>query len=423
MKSAPNLRLPVSGISIALLACLASLLAFPAGAQEAASPSSRGSDQLRRAQQRLVEGDFEAALGLFESVETAAFSDADRYNHGIALYRSQRLEAAAEAFRSAASASDPSLAARARYNLGNTSYARALELIQSESAETLPAAISSLEQAIDHYRSALRVAPQDRDARVNIELASNLIEKLKQQQQEQQQQQQQQDQGQPQDQQDQQQEQSDEESNQDQSGSENPQEGEGSQPQRQEETEQESDSQPSEAQQDQQQEGEEGREPKDDDDSEPENQNDGNSKQQPSDQAESERPSQGEKPGEEPESKDQEDSPGQSPSDGESEALNRPSPQQQQQRPGESEEPEPSEPDTPDETPEGELTAASESADPSEQESTARPSLSEPIGDATRLTPEEARKLLQLIRDRDMQRRRQQERARSERRIPVERDW
>ncbi len=86
-------------------------------------------------------------------------------------------------FQRAAAATNDSLAAKARFNLGNTHYARALASLQSPaqaSAQTqtdkpaqpdTQAAIEQLGLAIDQYRSSLRINPADSDARANIELA------------------------------------------------------------------------------------------------------------------------------------------------------------------------------------------------------------------------------------------------------------
>jgi Ca-activated chloride channel family protein len=71
------------------------------------------------------------------------------------------------------------------------------------------------------------------------------------------------------------------------------------------------------------------------------------------------------------------------------------------------------------ETPQVELRAANEQEEGTPQEAT------EEVGvEVTdRMTEEEARKMLQAIRDRDMLRRLRRQAAERSRRIPVERDW
>ncbi|MDA7907042.1 hypothetical protein N9B25_00885, partial [bacterium] len=94
--------------------------------------------------------------------------------------------------------------------------------------------------------------------------------------------------------------------------------------------------------------------------------------------------------------------------------------QQQNQQPSDDENSNPPE-DQNDESstkPSGELTAVNEENDSSTQEA------AEPIGVASdQMTEEEARKLLQSIRDRDMLRRLRKQAAERALRVPVERDW
>ncbi len=70
------------------------------------------------------------------------------------------------------------------------------------------------------------------------------------------------------------------------------------------------------------------------------------------------------------------------------------------------------------ETPQGQLSAANQPQDPPQ----ASPQTVQPL-ETDRMTEEEARKMLQAIRDRDMLRRLRRQAAERSRRIPVERDW
>ena len=115
------------------------------------------------------------------------------YNQAVQLQREGKVDQARAMLKQAiAQTADKNVEARARYNLGNAAYAQALD--QSTQGQR-DEAIAGLNEAIGHYRDALRLNPADQDARVNIELARQLIDKLKEQkkQDEQQQQQQQQD--------------------------------------------------------------------------------------------------------------------------------------------------------------------------------------------------------------------------------------
>ncbi|MGI9469411.1 MAG: tetratricopeptide repeat protein, partial [Rubripirellula sp.] len=140
-------------------------------------------------------------------------SDETIYNLGIAHYRNGDLQQAAEQFRMVIGSQNDSLAARARFNLGNAFYSQALTQLKPPAADnaaptsaqattaTTPTAsqdvesgVKLLRSAITQYRSALRIDANDTDARANIELAQSLIDEIEQQQDQQQQDQQQQDQ-------------------------------------------------------------------------------------------------------------------------------------------------------------------------------------------------------------------------------------
>ncbi|MDA9857207.1 hypothetical protein N9D23_03745, partial [Rubripirellula sp.] len=116
------------------------------------------------------------------------------YNEGVGLYEQGQFAKAAERFNESAKAVDRDLASRARFNLGNTHYARALASIDAKpdqpggrtdyavtagpSEEQREAAVAHLREAIQHYRSALRLNPREQDARANIELAGQMISQL-----------------------------------------------------------------------------------------------------------------------------------------------------------------------------------------------------------------------------------------------------
>ncbi len=140
-------------------------------------------------------------------------SDETIYNLGIAHYRNGDIQQAAEQFRMVIGSQNDSLAARARFNLGNAFYSQALTQLKPPAADnaaptsaqattaTTPTAsqdvesgVKLLRSAITQYRSALRIDANDTDARANIELAQSLIDEIEQQQDQQQQDQQQQDQ-------------------------------------------------------------------------------------------------------------------------------------------------------------------------------------------------------------------------------------
>ena len=134
------------------------------------------------------------------------------YNLGIAHYRNGEMQQAAEQFRKVIGSQNDSVAARARFNLGNAFYSQALTQLTPPSTDEadpvtaqptaqtgmdtqdVEAGTKLLRGAITQYRSSLRINANDNDARANIELAQSLIDQIQQQQDQQQQDQQQQDQ-------------------------------------------------------------------------------------------------------------------------------------------------------------------------------------------------------------------------------------
>ncbi len=130
---------------------------------------------------------------------------ADVYNQGVRQYEQSKFDDAAASFKQAAASSDDIIAAQARYNLGNTLYAKAIDLIRSSNEDQIrlgdgPASSSTLKSsdasrpapdsspieilkdAVGAYRSSLRLNPDDEDARFNLENATRLIDQLKDQQ-------------------------------------------------------------------------------------------------------------------------------------------------------------------------------------------------------------------------------------------------
>ena len=121
------------------------------------------------------------------------------FNQGNAAYKQQDYGKAREHYTQALQTTDRTLEGKVKYNLGNVEYQQALQNLQQPQA-----AMPHLRSAMTYYRDSLDVAPQQQDARYNLELSHLLLHKL---QQEQPQQSPQQQQGQPQDQQQQNQQQ------------------------------------------------------------------------------------------------------------------------------------------------------------------------------------------------------------------------
>ena len=225
-------------------------------------------DLISQANDALIADRYPEALGLYTAASDRLPRDERlQYNLGVAAYRAGELETAARAFERAASSSNAQLTESALFNRGNVAYREALETVQAAQNQqreqamqdgapdpaALDAPIQALEQAIQHYRDAIGTAPGNRDARRNAELAHRLMKALEQEQ-EQQEEEQQQDQQQDQEQQDQ--EQQDQEQ-QDQQQQDQEQQDQQQQDQQQQDQEQQDQQQQDQQQQDQQQQDQE----------------------------------------------------------------------------------------------------------------------------------------------------------------------
>jgi Ca-activated chloride channel family protein len=365
-----------ASLALASLAC-----GVPLWADEVARDSAL---QINRANELLRGGDVELALAAYQAASEIAPASADlSYNTAVAQYRKGDMAAAEQLFRTAATTDDDAIAARARYNLGNCDYASALQSAEKDR----PAAIKHLESAIAHYRSALAVDPHDADARANIELAARLIDQLreeqKQDEQKQQQDQQQQDQQQKQD---------------DQSAQDKPQQGDDKP---KDEKSKEEPSKNGQSSQDQAQ-------PQPQEPNEQQDQKDAADQQQqpspPQDQS--------------ADSKDQEANSDQQQSQPsqQKKAIN---PPQEQNPSPEADEPNDKQGKQP---PKGELSIAGDKEEKSNDKDQQTAAAFDPTMDGE-MTQQEAEKMLQAIRDRDMLRRLRRQAAERNQHVPVDRDW
>ncbi len=408
---------------------------------------------------RQVAQEINAANALLRSQQTSeaiqAFSSIDapaadqnplNYNLAVAHYRNGDIDAAKTLFTQAASAADTRLAANSRYNLGNCLYAEALAKAEQDPR----AAVTDLQTAIDHYRSALRLDRDNADARANIELARHLIQQLQDQQPQDQQ---------PQDQQSQDQQSQDQQSQEQQPQDQQPQD---QQPQDQQSQDQQSQDQQSQDQQDQQsgdqqsqdpQQGEPSPDDRPDSATDPQSSDSpaqsGDENLEPSGQQDSQADPSADAPPQpaSPQEDDRQGDPGNpDPQNAATEpgspenSPQRPSPQPRSSTPPASQSANRDDGNDPAEGTAVEAESAESQQDPAEtpngQLTAANPSSGQDTGDAAqvaalnpqdqqqgRMSREEALKMLQSVRDRDMLRRlRQQQRERS-RRQTVDRDW
>ena len=100
------------------------------------------------------------------------------FNQGNAAYKQQDYGKAREHYTQALQTTDRTLEGKVKYNLGNVEYQQALQNLQQPQA-----AMPHLRSAMTYYRDSLDVAPQQQDARYNLELSHLLLHKLQQEQQ------------------------------------------------------------------------------------------------------------------------------------------------------------------------------------------------------------------------------------------------
>lgn len=358
--------------------------------------------EINAANTLLRDGKVDEALDAYRKVVPGEQQRVElNYNMAVAEYKKGNIEAAEKLFTDVAGTASTMIAADSRYNLGNCQYAKALQLAEQHK----PAAIELLREAIGDYRGALRGKPNNPDARANIELAGELIRKLEQEQKKEEQQQKQKDEKQ-QDQQDKDQQKDDEPKLQDKS--------------------QDAESQKSDSEKEESQKGDS---QKNSEQKNSDSQDSKSDQQTNEEQMDEEQKNQDEQTddtsGDRQNKNDQQDS---SEQKGQPKSSDGQQKQQKnmQQKSGDQEQPEdegnPEEQDPKNKSvPTGDLKAASE------QEQNKQPDGAVSSADQNAkvglMTREEALKMLQSVRDRDMLRRMQQQRQERSRRVPVDKDW
>ncbi len=133
---------------------------------------------VRQANEALTAGKVDNALAVYKQLAEQQPGRAELvYNQAVALYRKGNYDQAAELLGQSLKTHDKTLEAKARFNLGNCAYAEGLQLLKKKDKK---AAVKQLQTAISHYRESLQANPNDADARANIELAQMLIKQLQQ---------------------------------------------------------------------------------------------------------------------------------------------------------------------------------------------------------------------------------------------------
>ncbi len=366
-------------VSISLALAVIAVASAPASAQSRRNTTETASE-INAANKLLRDGKVKEALEAFRRVVPGDQQrDELNYNMAVAEYRNGNIDAAEKRFSEVAGTGTSAISSNSRYNLGNCQYAKAVQTAEQDK----PAAIEHLRDAVSHYRGALRGNSNNVDARANIELASELIRKLELEQK------QQDEQKNP----DQEQQQQDDKKNEDQQ-----QDQKGQAEQKKSDEQKEDDQQHDKSPDSESQQSDSRKDESQKDDSQKGNEQPKSDQQKPSEQQSQPRGSGDEQP--QPQSMEEKSGDQHQPSE-----EGKPEEQESKNEP----------------VPVGDLKAAGqqdENKNPAGSVAMADPNAKDGL-----MTREEALKMLQSVRDRDMLRRMQQQRQERSRHVPVDRDW
>ncbi|MBI4878976.1 MAG: VWA domain-containing protein [Planctomycetes bacterium] len=134
-----------------------------------------GAEKHNAALERLRSGEVDQALSLFaEAEELSPAEPRIALGRGAALQQKGELDGAREQYQRASAGGDAQATALAHYNLGTLAAARAREILgaapEDARGEERTRAVAEIEEAIERFRAALRLAADNEDARYNVEL-------------------------------------------------------------------------------------------------------------------------------------------------------------------------------------------------------------------------------------------------------------
>jgi Ca-activated chloride channel family protein len=148
-----------------------------------------------RALREYNEGNYQGALDDYDRLLQSGKSDPRlHFNAGAAAYQSRDFDQAVKEFNQALDSQDLQLQQRAYYNLGNAYFRLGQHAgAASQAPQGVPSAgmdpqaiQKNWEEALKQYESALKLNPEDGDAKFNHDFVQKMIEQLKKQQQQQQ---------------------------------------------------------------------------------------------------------------------------------------------------------------------------------------------------------------------------------------------
>jgi Ca-activated chloride channel family protein len=141
------------------------LLVFAPGAQ--ASPQS--------AEQSYKKGDYSDAEKQYETAVEAAPGTAPlQYNMGDSAYKTGEFDKALPAFQKALNTDDLPVQEQAYYNMGNTQYRLGQKSEKSSPQDTM----KTWQSAVDSYDAALKLQPDDTDAKFNRDFVEKKLQQL-----------------------------------------------------------------------------------------------------------------------------------------------------------------------------------------------------------------------------------------------------
>lgn len=122
-------------------------------------------------------GSYDEALKLYKkAAKERPDSPEIAFDQGAALYRKKDFAGSAQRFAEAAQkAEDPGLRAKAEFNLGNCRFRQSE---QDRESGDLQGATKAAKESVGHFREALRLAPAQREAAENLELARRSLKAL-----------------------------------------------------------------------------------------------------------------------------------------------------------------------------------------------------------------------------------------------------